>query len=54
MHEHDEKLRNSFGYYQSDSMQEDEIGEACSTHGRDKKFIQKFNGKLKIKRFRSR
>jgi hypothetical protein len=30
-----------------DQVKEDEMGRACSTHGRDEKCIQNYNGKLK-------
>jgi hypothetical protein len=30
-------------------MKEDEIGQACITHGRAQKYIRLFGGKLRIK-----
>jgi hypothetical protein len=37
-------------YYSGDQIKEDEMGGACSTHGRDEKCIQYFGGKPEGKR----
>jgi len=42
---HDEELVHFTKYYEGDGIQEDEIGRACSTHGRDEKCVQSFGWK---------
>jgi hypothetical protein len=38
------------GYYYADQIKENEMGEACGTHGRGEKRVQYFGGKARRKK----